>query len=172
MPPPAVAPGSTSTSGTEPSLPAAKKLQVRRRQTTLTAEQVTRSRPVEVIDGRAVQALTGDWIVTRGAEIVDVCGTKALQERYDPVTVTQLDLPAAACQRIERTTGIGSTKSPEALIAGVERLAAIKIGGVSVEFTPGQLEELQHRAAKRGRTVAQEIQAAVDRVRDEIFYRG
>jgi hypothetical protein len=43
---------------------------------------------------------------------------------------------------------------------------------VKVEFSPGQLEEIAHRAAKRGRSVEAELNAAVDRIKDEIFHRG
>jgi hypothetical protein len=62
--------------------------------------------------------------------------------------------------------------TPADLVAAIERLASIAIGAVKVEFSPGQLEEIAHRAAKRGRSVEAELNAAVDRIKDEIFHRG
>lgn len=76
------------------------------------------------------------------------------------------------CRAIEDTLGIGTTQSAPHLIAAIERLARVEIGEVVIPFTPGQLAEIKHRAQKRGRTVAEEIQAVVDRIRDEIFYKG
>lgn len=81
-------------------------------------------------------------------------------------------LSAADCRAIEETTGFGTTRSPAALRAAVERLATIAIGDIRLAFTPGQLEEIAHRAGKRGRTIEQEMKAVVDRIEDELFHRG
>lgn len=54
----------------------------------------------------------------------------------------------------------------------IDRLASIAIGDIRLPFTPGQLAELQHRAAKRGRTVEQEMRAVVSRIEEELFYKG
>ena len=81
-------------------------------------------------------------------------------------------LSQAICDRLELTTGLGSTRTPEDLCTAVERLAKISIGTIQIDFTPGQLEEIHHRAVKRGRTVKQELQAVVDRIREAIFWRG
>jgi hypothetical protein len=83
-----------------------------------------------------------------------------------------LHLTLAECQRLEDRTGLGSTRSAEALIAAVERLASLSIGEVRLPFTPGQLEELVWRAQKRGRTLESEVQAVVNRIRDELFFQG
>lgn len=68
--------------------------------------------------------------------------------------------------------GLGTTMSAEALLKAVNRLGTIKIGDIRIPFTPGQLEELQHRAGKRGRTVEMEMRAVVARIEDELFYKG
>jgi hypothetical protein len=83
-----------------------------------------------------------------------------------------LQLTPADCARLEEICGLGSTRTPEALVLAIDRLASLRIGDIRLPFTPGQLSELQHRAAKRGRTVEAEMKAAVDRIQDEIFYRA
>ena len=147
-------------------------MQVRRKTAPLTASQVSVATAVELLDGQTVRLAPGDWLISRGAQAVDWASAKLFAERYELVTPTALAISAAICQRIERTTGIGSTKAPEQLVVAIERLASIKVGDVKIAFTPGQLDELAYRATKRGRSVEAEIQAVVDRVRDEIFWKG
>lgn len=89
-----------------------------------------------------------------------------------PAPVPGLQLTPADCNRLEETTGLGTTQSAEALVKAVERLASIRVGDIRIEFTPGQLAELQYRAQKRGRSIAEEMKAVVDRLRDELFYKG
>jgi len=83
-----------------------------------------------------------------------------------------LTLTRFECSQIEEVTGIGTTRSPGELIRAVARLASIQVGDIRIPFTPGQLEELRHRAHKRGRSVAEEMKAVVDRLQDELFYKG
>jgi hypothetical protein len=83
-----------------------------------------------------------------------------------------LQLSRAECNTIEEITGLGTTRTPAELLKAVERLASIRIGDVRLPFTPGQLEELQHRARKRGHSVEQEMRAVVGRIEDELFYHG
>jgi len=86
--------------------------------------------------------------------------------------VAGLQLSPADCNRLEEITGFGSTRSPEVFLAAVDRLASMRFGDIRVPFTPGQLEEIAHRASKRGRTVQAEMQAVVDRIQDELFHRA
>lgn len=83
-----------------------------------------------------------------------------------------LQLSRAECELLEQTTGLGTTRNARDLLQAVKRLASISIGQVDIPFTPGQIEELQHRANKRGQTIAQTIKAVVDRINDELFWRG
>lgn len=127
---------------------------------------------VELPAGERVEVRAGDWLITRGQTIVDWARADALDRTYEMILDGELRLPRVVVQRLERTTGIGTGRDPYALVEAVERLAAIAIGTIHVEFTPGQLDEIAHRARKRGHTVQQELEAAVDRVKDEIFHRG
>lgn len=127
---------------------------------------------VTLADGRQLQGQVGDWLVTQGRLVIDVVAASRLTSRYEIVEARDRILPAALCARLEQTTGIGSTRSPEDLVNAVERLAAISIGTVHVDFTPGQLEEIRYRATKRGQTVQQALQAVVDRIREEIFWKS
>jgi hypothetical protein len=98
---------------------------------------------------------------------------KLLGDYASAIEVTPgLHLSRAECNTIEEITGLGTTRTPADLVKAVERLASIRIGDVRLPFTPGQLEELQHRARKRGHSVEQEMRAVVGRIEDELFYHG
>jgi hypothetical protein len=150
----------------------ATKLAVRRRAPTLIAIRSTHAHTVDLVDGRSVGVQAGDWLITRGQAIVDWARGHTIDERYDIVIDGQLSVPPAICLQIERMAGIGTTKTPASLVAAIERLARIRIGTVDVAFTPGQLEEIAQRATKRGRTVTAELQAVVERIKGELFWRG
>ena len=113
----------------------------------------------------------GDWIVTLGTDVVDVVSPKEFPTKYAFIEEGTL-IPRADCTRIEEITGVGTARTAEDLYQAVDRLARIAIGDVQVRFTPGQLEEIKHRARKRGLTVPQELQRIVDRIKDEIFYKS
>lgn len=112
-----------------------------------------------------------DWLVIRNEQVIDVCDDAHLASGYQIIEEGTF-LPKAVCVEMETITGLGSTRNPAELLKAVDRLARISIGGVKIEFTPGQLEEIKHRAGKRGLTVEKEIERIVDRIKDELFYRS
>lgn len=118
-------------------------------------------------DGTILPCEINEWVIAAGNQVIDC--VKNLSEKYEIVEEGLL-LPRTVCVQLEQTIGIGTTQSAAKLIPAIERLARISIGTVKIEFTPGQLEEIKHRASKRGITVKQELQRCVDRVKDEIFY--
>lgn len=138
----------------------------------LTATKVTAPQTVPLDDGRILQALPGDWVITRTKRPIDVVGDGILRERYQVVEPTALSINPATCTRLEHTLGIGATQSVDRLIAAVERLASISIGTIKIAFTPGQLDEIATRARKRGQTVEQALVAVIDRIREELFWRN
>lgn len=154
---------------TSPTVPS--KLTVRAKSPTLTAVRLVSAQPVQLADGREVIASVGDYLITRGRTSVDVVGPSQLAVRYE-IEERVCALSPETCLRLEQTTGIGSTRTSHDLVLAVERLAKISIGSIQIDFTPGQLEEIAQRATKRGRTVQQELQAVVDRIREEIFWRS
>lgn len=116
----------------------------------------------------------GEWVLYAGSSPVATAVIPAAEFPgiYEIVAEGTLTLSKHERELIEAATGIGTTGSGASLISGIQRLARIAIGDVQIPFTPGQLEELQHRAEKRGQTVQQAVQAVIDRIRDEIFHRG
>jgi hypothetical protein len=106
-----------------------------------------------------------------GTELLEVVNTRDFPGRFAFIEEGMV-LPRTMCSRIEAITGMGTTQTPEKLYEGIDRLAHIAIGEINIEFTPGQLEEIKHRAGKRGYTVEQELQRIVDRIKDEIFYKS
>ena len=145
---------------------------VRRRERGLLAESLTKPEEIHLIDGRIVHAQPGEIRIMRGEHTVDLLPAKQFAERYEVVVSGGLQLSVADCARIEETAGLGSTQSSADLVKAIERLFTIKIGDIRIPFTPGQLAELSHRASKRGRTVEAEMKAVVDRIQDELFYKG
>lgn len=135
------------------------------------AQQVSIPATVHFSTGVPWRVSPGDWIVTIGTDVVDVVTEKEFKSKYELVEEGVL-IPRAICVQIEEITGVGTARTPEDLYQAVDRLARIAIGDVQIGFTPGQLEEIRHRAFKRGLTVAQELQRIVDRIKDEIFYKS
>ena len=176
--------GSTSTSdtGPEPTAsarsapeapnPLTRRVSIRRKEVGLIAQALDAPTEVTLLDGRTLTARVGDIRVSRGEHVVDLVTTRQFAERYEVVVHGGLHLTAADCARLEETAGLGSTQSAGELVKAVEKLCAIKVGDIRIPFTPGQVQELQYRAKKRGRTIEQEMQAVVDRIRDELFYKG
>jgi hypothetical protein len=123
-------------------------------------------------DGTEVILRVGDWAVYagQGNVVVAVITDAEFPGPYEIVADGTLTLSKADREALEAVTGVGTTQTPAGLVLAVSRLARISIGDVNIPFTPGQLEELQYRATKRGQTVEQAIRAVVDRIRDELFH--
>lgn len=138
----------------------------------LQATQVSTAQIIDLADGSQASLLPGDWIIRRQNTVLDTAKATRLDERYETVAEGGMQLSAETCRALDETLGFGAAKDPQSLRAAVDRLAYLSIGEIRIPFTPGQLEEIAHRAGKRGRSVQQELQAVVDRVRDELFYRS
>lgn len=126
------------------------------------------------IGGQEVPARIGDWIVRTqpGSIPVEVVPPTKFPGVYEIVEEGTLILSKHDRETLEQVTGLGTTRTAVELQAAVGRLSRIRIGDVTIPFTPGQLEEIAHRAAKRGQTPQQAMQAVVDRIRDEIFWKA
>lgn len=144
---------------------------VRRADPPLRAVQVSVPTNLQFSTGAPWRANPGDWVITLGENLVDVVNPALFHERYAPI-VEGLLLPRSLCVQLEEIVGVGATRNPDELLKATRHLAEICIGAVRIPFTPGQLAELKHRAEKRGQTVEQAIQAVIDRIKDEIFYRS
>lgn len=145
---------------------------MKRKVPTLTAKRVATPGHAQLPDGSEILTAPSDYLIAVGTQLLDVVTAKQLDVNYDVIREGDLTLTREECRRLEATTGLGSTGSGPALCAAVERLAAIEVGEVKIEFTPGQLEEIAYRAKKRGRTVFDELSAVVARIKDELFHRG
>jgi len=166
-PPPTSASASTITSSTEP--PLAARFSVRMKTEPLTAVRV-RADSVVTLPTGLMPALTGDWLISRGSLILAVASQGTLDAHYEILQEGGLHLLPSFCRALDDRLGPGTTKTAKDLLDAITRLASIKIGGVEVKFTPGQLDELAFRATKRGRTVQQEIEAVVKRLEQELFW--
>lgn len=137
-----------------------------------TARLLAEPASITGVDGVARAGLPGDYVVSTDTATIELCSPFTFASRYEIVTDGALTLAPHTLRQLDDLLGPGATRSAAALVAAVDRVASIRIGDVRLPFTPGQLEELAHRASKRGRSVEAEIAAVVDRIRDEIFHRG
>lgn len=165
----------TTAAATSPSTPAApstgsRRLVVRPRGRVYTATQVAVVTQVELPGGVVVTAHPDWWIVGEGPRACAVVPPSHFIAQYEPADEVALRLSPDECRAIEAVVGLGACKDAGSLLAGTNRLARIGIGGIDLTFTPGQMEELKHRAEKNGHTVKQEMQRVVDRIKDDIFW--
>lgn len=72
-------------------------------------------------------------------------------------------------EAIERILGGGSVLNGDDLYTKIQRLAGISFQHVRLEFTPGQLEEVQRRAERQGLTVEQLVARMVPRIHEQFF---
>lgn len=145
---------------------------MRRQQRLLQAQRVTAAQTVELVDGTPHAVRPGDWLILAGKQIIDWAHAESLEDRYEIVPQGVLILSAVERAQIDQVAGLGSTRTGADLVKAIDRLAHIEIGTVKIGFTPGQLEEITHRASKRGYSVEQELRRIIDRIKDEIFYRS
>jgi len=80
-----------------------------------------------------------------------------------------LFIPDIHRAELERVLGIGVMQSPEDLVRAVDRLARLEIGGILVDFTPGQWEELKRKAAVQSQTVEQFLSGRVKKFTQDLW---
>lgn len=150
----------------------AARLVVRRPGPTFVAVRVSQRGEIDLVDGVRALAEIGDWQISQGKMTLAVVAAAAFPKPYEIVQEGGLTLSAEDRTALEAIVGVGAARSGSDLVKATARLAQIAIGQVEIVFTPGQLEELAHRASKRGRSVEAEIRAVVDRIRDELFWKS
>lgn len=136
---------------------------------TLFATQATTTEQLTLPNGFGRLVYPGEWIISRQDRVIDVLPESAFAQFYEPVR-QGLFVPQTIGASLERTLGIGAMEHPLALLAAVDRLASLHIGTLRIDFTPGQWEELKHRAEKNGTSLEAEIERIVARLREDIFW--
>jgi hypothetical protein len=150
----------------------AAKLPLRRKGATFTAVRVTTAHTITDLDSSTHPVQVGDWVIlTLSGTPIGHLTAAEFPGIYEVVVEGTLTLTLQDRDLLERTTGVGTTRTAPELIAACQRLARIGIGDVQIPFTPGQLEEIAYRAQKRGITVARAIQDVIDRLSGELFHR-
>lgn len=91
------------------------------------------------------------------------------RQGYRPINPNELIVNGADRTVIDGVLGLGSTQSSGSLVAAVRRLVHVSIGGITVEFTPGQVDELKHRAQKRNMTPEQYLNNLVQRFTQDLW---
>lgn len=115
-------------------------------------------------------AHTGDVIVMAAdGTPVDVLPATVFAERYEPVHEGAVTLDPEHITRIAKVLRFGATKTADDLTKAVEQMATVRIGGIKIDFNPAQVEELKHRASKRGWTVEKYMEYLVGRFTQELW---
>lgn len=143
-------------------------VRLRNRAQTLTAWQVDKEQIVETIE-RTLRAFPQDWIIAAGEKPIDVVTAKQFESLYEPIEKRGLILTAEDQTALAKTLGFGSTNSSHDLTLAVQRLARLKIGGVDVDFSPAQWEELTHRAQKRGLSLTVYLDRMVEKLLQDLW---
>lgn len=134
-----------------------------------TAYRVVKTTELTLPDGRVTFAKAGDYVVSRGSAVIEVLAQDHFWHLYESTEDGILSLPGHVRGQIEKDLGIGSTETPEHLAAAVSRLARLSVGNIEIDFTPGQWEDLAHRAKKRGIPTRALLQQIVDRITSELW---
>lgn len=118
-------------------------------------------------------ARAGDLQITKSDGTVEnVVPPELLNAMYERVDEGSLTLSADHITRLGKLLQFGGTRSSESLVQAVEQLVHVSIGGVDIEWTPAQVDELKHRASKRGWTVEQYVKFLVDRFTQDMWTLG
>lgn len=113
----------------------------------------------EVCDAAAV---TRTPPATHAATVLTTYGSVPRSERAILVR-------APAREALEKTLGGTHLVSDGDLAARVAKLAALRVGEITIDFTPTQWQELTLRASKRGITVQEECQRIVKKMAGLFF---
>lgn len=135
----------------------------------LTATQLEAEGRFVLANGMNSLGHPGNWVISRGSTVLAVLPTDVYQQEYIPVDEHALTLTGADRAEVARALGFGSTDTPQHLVTAATRLAHLTIGTIDVDFTPGQWEELAHRATKRGISVESLVKQIVDKICQDIW---
>jgi len=92
-------------------------------------------------------------------------------ERFSAVTPSDriIVIDPKNRQELENVLSGGSLLSAEDLVTKVKAVISISIGDIRLDFTPGQMRELNNVARRNGRTVEQVVKDTVKRMEAQFF---
>lgn len=93
-------------------------------------------------------------------------------ERFGEVPPTErmVVLSGQALQDLEHVLGGGPLKSGDDLLARIHQRAGVTLGDIRLQFSQAQLEEIQTRAAKTGRSAQELLEDLVEQVGRDLFW--
>ena len=81
-------------------------------------------------------------------------------------------LDKAPLQQIEVALGGGSLRSADDLVERIKAYASISLGGVRMDLSPAQLEEVAYRAQKLGKAPDEMLKEMVQQIEGLVFHTG
>ena len=134
----------------------------------LSAVQLTESQIVGQADGTLAPVPAGTWVIYQGNRILAHLSPEHFAKTFEPVEEGLLLRPETRA-KLETQLGLGATKTPEDLFRAIDRLARIRVGEITLNFTAGQLEELAQRAAKRRQTLPEYLARLLERFTEDLW---
>jgi hypothetical protein len=157
--------GSPTKTALSTSAPSSKQ-KIRRKGVPLFATQLTARENVWLPGNELAPGYVGDYLITDAAgKTIDL--VRDLRD-YE-VVEDGIFVSTKFTADLERVLGVGAARSPVELVRAVDRLARLEIGGVLVDFTPGQWEELRKKAAVQNQTLEDYLQRMVKKFTQDIW---
>jgi hypothetical protein len=132
----------------------------------LTATPLTERQNVWLPGNHLAIGVPGNYLITgTGGSVVD------LQPDLKDYEVVEegIFLSATFAGDLERVLGVGAARSGVELVRAVDRMARLEIGGILVDFSPGQWEELRKKAAVQGQSVEIYLQRMVKKFTQDLW---
>lgn len=107
----------------------------------------------------------------KALQVNDLMATQLDRFRLVSATDRILVVDSRTRAKLENILGGGSLKDSSDLLAKVDKLGSIRIGGIRLEFTPSQLQELKNVANRNRKKVEQVVEETVKRMEAQFFDR-
>lgn len=139
---------------------------MRRKGAVFTATQLAGRENVWLPGKELVIGHKGDFVLRddRGTIVDLVCDLKDYEVIEEGIFVS-----ATFTHDLERVLGTGAARSAVELVRAVDRLARLEIGGILVDFTPGQWEELRKKAAVQSLPVEEYLSRLVKKFTQDLW---
>jgi hypothetical protein len=124
---------------------------------------------LQSLDGRTLHVPAGWWVILQSGIVIDAMPPAQFGQTYEILEEKGLTLTPFDQSAIEKVCGFGSTKSSTDLRYAVQKLASLKIGGIEVNFSPAQWDDLTRRAAKRNQTIDQYMKYTIDKYLQDLW---
>lgn len=148
--------------------PTSKPFRVRRKGAILSAQALTTRSNVWLPGNALAIGNPGDLVISDEKGTIDLQKEGDFKKLYE-IIEEGIFLHEKYRSELERVLGVGAAKDGASLTAAVDRLARCEIGGILVDFTPGQWEELRRKAEVQSQSVEEYLGRLVKKFTADIW---